>query len=104
MLVARRANNGREHIFAALVHSSLKLVAELDILLLRPQLAGGVLCAGDLDNRLKTLLDSLSAPAHTDPVVTGEKVATAAEPLFTLLKDDRLVTRVNVDTDRLLGP
>ena len=53
--------------FAPLVTTRYALVAGVDVLLLRPQEPGNILRhAGDLDNRLKTLLDSLSTPSLQD--------------------------------------
>jgi hypothetical protein len=48
--------------YVALVHDNLHLTAELDVLLLRPESAAGPIVRGDSDNRMKTLLDGLSAP------------------------------------------
>ncbi len=49
--------------FASVVNSRNHLVAELDIVLLRPEEPGSVVTqGGDIDNRLKTLLDALSIP------------------------------------------
>jgi hypothetical protein len=90
--------------YAALVHDNLHLTAELDVLLLRPESVAGPIVRGDIDNRLKTLLDALSAPAHAQQVPADARVTTADDPLYTLLQDDRLITRVNVETDRLLAP
>jgi hypothetical protein len=92
------------HCYAALVHDSLFLTAELDVLLLRPESTAGPIVRGDIDNRLKTLLDALSAPAHAQQVPHDAQPTTADAPLHTLLQDDRLITRVNVETDRLLEP
>jgi hypothetical protein len=90
--------------YAALVHDNLHLTAELDVLLLRPESAAGPIVRGDIDNRLKTLLDALSAPAHAQQVPEGARPTSADDPLYTLLQDDRLITRVTVETDRLLAP
>ena len=88
--------------FVALVSSRIHLVAELDVLILRQQPAGRLIRhGGDLDNRTKTLLDSLRLPS------VGElPVATPANPpvlTYVLLEDDALVTRLNVEVDQLLG-
>ncbi|SDF60138.1 hypothetical protein SAMN05660662_2666 [Blastococcus aurantiacus] len=90
--------------YGALVHDNLHLTAELDLLLLRPESAAGPIVRGDIDNRLKTLLDALSAPAHAQQVPEGARPTSADDPLYTLLQDDRLITRVTVETDRLLAP
>jgi len=57
---------------------------------------------GDLDNRLKTLFDALRMPLDEDQL--GESAATNGETLFCLLESDRLITKVSVESIRLLGP
>lgn len=92
------------HSFAALVQVPLKLVVELDVLLLRPEDPGAILQRADIDNRLKTLFDALRCPSTAQEVPAEWSPSVAERPLHCLLDDDRLVTRVNVDTDRLLAP
>ncbi len=94
----------RGQVYAPLVSRKLKLTAELDVLLLRAGPAGNVLTGqGDIDNRLKVLFDSLSVPTLQQVKPCSNGLGTSARPLHTLLEDDDLVTRVNVDTARLLG-
>jgi hypothetical protein len=51
--------------FVPLVTQQLDLIRGLDILLLRPDRPGSIVWAGDIDNRLKTLLDAMRIPeAH----------------------------------------
>jgi hypothetical protein len=59
--------------------------------------AGG----GDLDNRLKTLLDALCIRQRGG---IGRKPDDSIDPdpIFVLLSDDSLVTSIRVTTDRLL--
>jgi hypothetical protein len=73
---------------------------ELDILMLRPGVPGFILGGGgDIDNRLKTLFDSLQPPNLSDNTTfTWEN----GIPMNCLLQDDKLITRVNVETDRIL--
>src|SRR5664279_4207090 len=40
------------HVFAPLVCTNLRLIAELDILMLRPEVPGRIINNGDIDNRL----------------------------------------------------
>ena len=89
--------------FVVLVRSELKLVAELDILLLRPEPPGNILQRADIDNRLKVLFDALRRPENAQEIPGGWVPSSDEQPLFCLLDDDRLITRVNVDTDRLLA-
>jgi hypothetical protein len=91
-------------VYAALISRSMKVTAELDVLLLRKWPAGGVLVGeGDIDNSLKVLFDALSVPTPQQVEPCAGARATMVDPFFTLLEDDALVTRVNVDTAQLLG-
>jgi hypothetical protein len=75
--------------------------AQLDILSLSSELPGGALNCGDIDNRMKTLFDALSAPANKQQVPQNPDT----EPdrrVYCLLEDDRLVTSVKVENERLL--
>lgn len=91
------------HTFVALVKNDLRLVAELDILMLRPKRPGRIVQGADIDNQLKTLFDALRYPEKVQEIPAGWTPSAGEDPLFCLLEDDRLITRVNVDTDRLLG-
>lgn len=77
-------------------------IAELEILFLRPSPPGALLNhGGDLDNRIKTLMDCLRVPAPTE--LPSNDVPGADElPFFVLLEDDALVTAFSVISDRLL--
>lgn len=87
--------------FAPLI--SLHLAAELDIVLLRQQAPGQLIGdGGDIDNRLKTLFDALRMPSKAELSQIGTAADQDEEPLHCLLKDDALIHRVNVETDRLL--
>jgi hypothetical protein len=91
--------------FAPLVCNTLGLVAELDITFLRPGAPGDLVRqGGDIDNRMKTLLDALSVPPHLNQIPDGDQPTTAEVPLFCLLGDDGLITRLGVEADRLLDP
>ena len=81
------------HKFATLVHPYLKLYAELDILVLRPESPGAIIShSGDIDNQLKTLFDALRRPAAASEVPSTWKPEDGQDPLFSLLDDDKLVT------------
>jgi hypothetical protein len=97
---ARRELAGHE--FVVLVQHDLKLIAELDVLLLRPERPGNILQRADIDNRLKVLFDALRRPEKTQELPGSWQPRADERPLYCLLYDDRLITRVNVDTDRLL--
>jgi hypothetical protein len=91
--------------FAPLVCENVALVAELEIKMLWPQAPGAIVSAGgDIDNRLKTLFDSLKMPCEATALPKGAMPGPDEQPFFCLLEDDRLITRVSVETDRLLEP
>ncbi|WP_073839292.1 hypothetical protein [Micromonospora sp. CB01531] len=95
----------RGHDFAVLVHPSMQLYAELDIFILRPEPPGAVIShSGDIDNQLKTLFDALRRPVDESELPKSWTPSPDEDPLHCLLDDDKLITRVNVNTDRLLKP
>jgi hypothetical protein len=91
--------------FAPLVSQRVHLVAELDVQVLWPQAPGAIITSGgDIDNRLKTLLDALKMPSEPTALPPGVGPQLGEEPFFCLLEDDSLVTKLAVDTARLLEP
>ena len=97
-LTAVREVEGQQ--FACLINSKVYLVAELDILFLRPEEPGSLVTqGGDVDNRIKTLLDALSVP-QKDQVLRGSKGN--GKLTHCLLDSDNLITRLNISVDRLL--
>lgn len=90
--------------FASLVSTGNDLMCELDIVMLRRAPPGAVVRdGGDLDNRLKTLLDALRIP-DAGQVPPGWTPAPGEDPLMCLLSDDKLVTSLSITADRLLDP
>lgn len=91
-------------LFAPLVHPSLRVHAELDVLVLWAGEAGDVVSpySGDLDNQLKTLFDGLRRPLVDNEVPKAWTPLDDEVPMHCLLDDDKLVTRINVEVDRLL--
>ncbi|MEA2984992.1 MAG: hypothetical protein QOD94_1246, partial [Alphaproteobacteria bacterium] len=89
--------------FVPLVTAELDLICGLDILFLRPERPGSLIWAGDIDNRLKTLLDSLRLPEAGEEYV-NRVASDDQQPFYCLLEDDKLITKVAVETDRLLEP
>jgi len=89
--------------FAPLVSSRIDLLADLEITMLRPGQPGIISHGGDIDNRLKTLLDALKVPEQS----ALPKRATPGgdeQPFFCVVEDDRLITGISIKTDRLLDP
>jgi hypothetical protein len=98
VLAARYALYGFN--FVPLVTHDTELYCSLDVLFLRPDRPGG-LWAGDIDNRVKTLIDSLRLPMANEEYV--KKAATDDEkPFYCLLEEDQLITKLSVETDQML--
>jgi len=88
--------------FAPLVSSKISTLASLNITLLRPAPPGCMVNhGGDIDNRLKTLLDSLRMPINEKEITENISIINE-NPFFCLLEDDALITNLSITTDRLL--
>lgn len=91
--------------FAPLVSKALDFVASVRIHILRPEEPGKLLSqAGDLDNRLKALLEALKVPHELNALPSGAVPSEDEDPFFCLLQDDALIVSLAVHTDRLLEP
>jgi hypothetical protein len=87
--------------FIPLVTAEACGIVDLDILLLRPEPPGNLVTqGGDIDNRMKTLLDALSMPAHESALTKDAK--TKVGPTYCLLEDDNLIASLRVSTEQLL--
>jgi len=102
-LVAREyVENGFR--FAPLVRRDASLTCALEIMFLRrdhPE--NGVLNAGDLDNRVKTIIDCLTKP-NGKTQLADFCLDQNEDPFFCLLEDDKLVTGLSVESGLLLTP
>ncbi len=88
--------------FVPLVSTRIHATADLDIVLLRPGPPGHILRGGgDIDNRLKTLLDALKVP-EVNALPPGATPGLGEDPFYCLLEDDKLVTGIRVEADRFL--
>jgi len=85
--------------FLPLVRKTLALECSLKILFLRKEDAGRVYQGGDLDNKIKTLLDGLSVPQREQVIPD----ATIDDPIYCLVEDDALITGLEISTHRLLS-
>lgn len=91
--------------FVPLINEEMNVVAELSVVLLRPEPPGGLITqGGDIDNRLKTLFDALTMPRHQNSLPPGTAPEPDQTPFFCLLEDDNLVISVSVRTEQLLEP
>jgi hypothetical protein len=86
--------------FVPLVRDTLALQCGLKILFLRKEEPGNLIYqGGDVDNRMKTLLDALSMP-NADQLINDPA---ADEPLYCLLENDRMISGCSIETQRLLS-
>ncbi len=96
---------GRWHMhgerFVPLVEEDSGVMCELKVLILRPEAPGSVIHSGDLDNRIKTVLDALRLPHSSREI---DPSTSDGEPIFCLLQDDAMVERLEVCADTLLRP
>lgn len=82
---------------------ALSLRCDLDILLLVPESGFSVYSRGDLDNRIKTLVDGLRLPTNEQEVSDEVDANSSTSPLDVLLEDDRLISKITAQSDILLG-
>ena len=91
--------------FVPLVNQKLQCFAEISISMLRPEAPGNLISqSADIDNRLKTLFDSLQVPKDNQLPKTAKPEKEHDPFFFCLLEDDCLITKVNVHAQRLLDP
>jgi hypothetical protein len=84
--------------FNPIISDKMKMFAELDITMLHPESVG--FARADIDNRIKTLMDGLRAPQNAHEI--GENTPKNMGPIYTLLDDDHLVSKLSVNTSHLL--
>jgi hypothetical protein len=96
--IGDRAKVGKFY-FCPLVNDKLGLECSLDILIMRHGTRRGVYEAGDLDNRVKTLIDGLTMPNLSQ--VQDDEPNNDEEPFFTLMSDDNIISGLRVEADLL---
>ena len=89
--------------FVPLIHRPHNLACNLDLVFLRRERPGAIVHGGDLDNRLKTLFDSLRMPHDVSELGPAVPIS-PDERMLCLLEDDSLITHVSVRTHQLLEP
>lgn len=87
--------------FATLVSSNIHMMCGVNITLLWPDEPGNIIQnSGDIDNRLKTLFDSLTCPK---PEQISNITDLSRDGIFhCLLEDDKLISSVSVNTGTYL--
>ncbi len=89
--------------FTPLARKHWFLNCTLDILFLRRDPPGSVTNHGDIDNRIKTLVDALRLP-DANQISDDMYPMQDEDPFYVLMEDDELLTRLNVETQMLLTP
>ena len=90
--------------FVPLISNAGGFTCSLSILFLRRDNPGNLVeNGGDIDNRIKVLLDGLRMP-ETVNQLGGFPIDADEDPFFCLLEDDKLITSISVTTDRLIIP
>jgi hypothetical protein len=94
--------------FLPLVAEKFSLLCSLDILFLRRDIPGSALSAGDIDNRIKTVIDALRPPKAPNEFIGRDMQPiipnSDQNPFYVLLEDDKQVSHFSVETDTLLDP
>jgi hypothetical protein len=92
------------HRFCPLINDINYHGCSIDILFLRHDVPGELFeYGGDLDNRLKVLMDALRKPRDTQEVDDNPQLPTE-NPCFCLLSDDKYIDQLSITTDRLPTP
>jgi hypothetical protein len=90
--------------FVPLVRESVFLTCSLSITFLRRQVSPLVTPQGDIDNRIKTLLDGLAMPKTGGGIVRADPTKRpSVDPCYVLLEDDKLIAGLSINVDRYLG-
>jgi hypothetical protein len=89
--------------FVPLVSNYLSTICKIEVLMLRQGEPGNLFSSGDIDNRIKTLFDTLRMPKDAREL-GGSTPDIGEDPFFVLLEDDSLITHAAVETDMLLEP
>ncbi len=79
--------------FFSPAHPRLHTAVDLHVMLLTP---AHLARPGDIDNRLKTLIDGLTRPQTTQQLAAFD--ADQGSPIFCLMDDDQLLRRVSLDS------
>ena len=86
--------------FRPLVRESYALHCGLKVLFLRKEAPGKVYQGGDIDGRMKTLIDTLAMPQHVEQIIEKN---TKLEPIYCVMEEDSLVSGLHIESERLLS-
>jgi hypothetical protein len=91
--------------FFPLIAESLRHVADLEVVMFTPEEPGRTITqGGDLDNRMKTLLDALRQPKVPSELPKNDEPREGETPMLCLLEDDNLISGLSITAERLLRP
>ena len=91
--------------FVPLVPDYFHLLCSIHVLFLRHDIPGSVIQVGDIDNRIKTLIDALRLPQSKNQLVgEDEQLRDGEDPFFCLLQDDKQISGFSVETGTLFDP
>jgi hypothetical protein len=103
--IVRRKHRQYGYEWVPLACKEYGVTCGLDILFLRRDGPGSVLEIGDLDNRIKTLIDCLKKPKSPNELASEDSAPRSDEaPFFCLMEDDSLVSRLSVESDQIFEP
>ncbi len=85
--------------FLPLVRDNYALHCGLNVTFLRKEPPGKIYQGGDIDGRIKTLLDALTMPQHREQILEN---VNRELPIYCLMEDDSLVSGLHVESERLL--
>ena len=90
--------------FVPIVTEDLFLTCSLAFLWLRPEEPKLLMQGGDLDNRIKTVFDSLRMPSVEEAAELKNDYPSEPDetPMYCLMQDDKLVAEIKVTADQLL--
>lgn len=88
--------------FIPLITKELRVQCALEVKFFRPTSQSGQ--ESDMDNLLKTLLDGLQQPDSINQLGSYSQPEADEKPFYTLLSDDRLITKITSTTGELLQP
>ena len=84
--------------FVPMVWENKSPSCSLDFLFLRRDIPGEKLYAGDIDNRVKTLMDALRVP-RSRCELRNQRLDKREAPFYCLLEDDSLVSHLSIEMD-----
>ena len=91
--------------FIPLVARETNVFASLEVVMLRPEPDGKIFeRSGDIDNRLKTLMDALKVPNESSALPEDAAPLADESPFVCVLEDDSLVTSIDIQTAHWLEP